>query len=392
MKILYFDCFAGISGDMTLAALADCGADINYIVENLKLLPMQGWRLHFEQKVSQGIRGTALKVHLGGEQQPHRHYQEIKDMLIHSGLPDMVKSTSITIFNSLAVAEARVHGTSVERVHFHEVGAVDSIIDIVGAALALHSLDINEIHCSELPVGNGTIRCSHGLLPVPAPATAELLKDVPLRHTDIQGELVTPTGAAIIKALSKSFGQMPSMLLEATGYGFGTKNFGIPNFLRVFKGESREISFVSESVCLVETNIDDMNPEIYEYLSEKLFEAGALDVYITPIIMKKSRPGSLLTIICRPHQHRQMAEIILSETTTLGVRYRIEERYAAARYLRKIQTKYGVVHIKVGQAVGNIGFQPEYEDCKKIARSSGRPLKEIYNEVLKEAMNILEDN
>lgn len=391
MKILYFDCFAGISGDMTLAALADCGADTNYIVQNLKLLPVSGWQINFEQKTSQGIRGTTLKVHLSGEQQPHRHYQEIKDMIINCNLPDKVKGTSINIFDNLAVAEAKVHGTSVERVHFHEVGAVDSIIDIVGAALALDNLNIDEIHCSELPVGNGTIRCSHGLLPVPAPATAELLKNVPIRNTDIKGEMVTPTGAAIIKSLSKNFGSMPSMLLEATGYGFGTKNFGIPNFLRVFIGKGRDTSLMLEKVCLVETNIDDMNPQIYEYLSEKLFEAGALDVYITPVIMKKSRPGSLLTIICHPRQHRQMAEIILSETTTLGLRYRFEERYAAPRRLKTLQTKYGAVQIKVAGTAKNISFQPEYEDCKKIARSQGKPLKEIYNEIIREALKCLED-
>lgn len=386
MKLLYLDCFAGISGDMCLGALIDAGADAMLLENHLRGLPLSGWDIRVYRESSRGITGTRVEITVLEHHQPHRHYGDIRRLILDSSLPERVKDTSLNIFQKLAGAEGKVHGVPPDHVHFHEVGAVDSIVDIVGTALALDILKVESVMCSPVPTGRGHIHCQHGLLPVPAPATAELLRGIPLSSLDVEGELTTPTGAALASTLAGSFGTLPDMTVEAVGYGLGSKDFGIPNFLRAFLGTSATGgSFVeSDTVLVIETNIDDMSPELLGHTMDVLFSAGALDVFFTPAQMKKNRPGALLTVLSRPSFRDAMLQVLFSETTTLGIRVREEKRVLLERSTAEVDTPHGIVRIKAAMdGSGRIlKSAPEYEDCRRIALEKGIPARDVYQAAL----------
>ncbi|MFZ5649519.1 MAG: nickel pincer cofactor biosynthesis protein LarC [Bacillota bacterium] len=392
MRILYLDCFSGISGDMCLGALVDAGADSRILEGNLRRLPLHGWEMKVTKKSSRGITGTKIDIIVTDGHQPHRHFTDIRKIIMESSLPDVVRVNSLKIFQRLAEAESKVHGVPADHVHFHEVGGVDSIIDIVGTALALYHLQIERVVCSPVPTGSGTVKTMHGLLPVPAPATAHLLKGVPLRHLNVEGELVTPTGAAIATTLSEDFGPLPGMSVEAVGYGFGSKDYGIPNFLRVFTGDSEALSdsYNHETVLVVETNVDDITPEIAGHVMERLFLNKALDVFITPVYMKKNRPGWVISVICLPGHRDSILKILFEETSTLGIRWREEKRAALDRRIEELDTPYGKIRVKLALSHGGAPLKasPEYEDCKKIALEKGIPLIKIYEAALQAANRI----
>lgn len=386
MRLLYLDCFSGISGDMCMGALIDAGADEKRIREDLLKLPLYDWDMRIEKKNSRGISGTKVDIAVREDLQPHRDFNDIKVLLSNCSLPSPALDSALKIFTRLAEAEGKVHGLPADRVHFHEVGGVDSIIDIVGASLALYYLKVDRVVCSPLPPGRGTVNCRHGVLPVPAPATAELLKGIPLSSLDVEGELVTPTGAAIAATMSLEFGPLPEMKVESLGYGFGSKDFGIPNFLRVFIGESAAgaNSYHTEAVLVMETNIDDMNPEFMGYVMDRLFASGALDVFISPAYMKKNRPGYLLTVLCHPNLKDDILRVLFEETSTLGVRWRQEQKSMLGRKITEVETPYGPVRVKYAISVDGwvIRSAPEYEDCKRIAREREVPVREIYESAL----------
>lgn len=389
-RILYFDCFAGISGDMTVAALLDLGVDPADLRAELDKLGVDGWDIAISQGNRNGLRGTRFEVNLQhavsshhhSHQHPHRNLYDIEAIIDNSSLHDGVKNRSKEIFAVLASAEARVHGRPVEEVHFHEVGALDSIIDIVGAAICLDILGIEHICASPLNLGGGLVHCAHGTLPVPAPATAEILQGVPVFSSGVQVELVTPTGAAIIKTLARDFAPLPRMTIEKSGYGIGSREIPeMPNLLRVLLGSPP----AGETYMILETNIDDMNPEIYSYLFPLLLEKGALDVYLTGIIMKKNRPGVMLSILCRRGDVKALQEILFTETTTLGVRCREVERVELARTQATVDTSLGAVRVKQAYLEGELlKSAPEYEDCRAMAEKHGLPLREVYNIINRE--------
>ncbi|MFZ5649106.1 MAG: nickel pincer cofactor biosynthesis protein LarC [Bacillota bacterium] len=389
MKVLYLDCFSGISGDMCLGALVDSGVDSRRLEEDLRKLALHGWEMAVTKKNSRGITGTKVDIMVRDDHQPHRHYSDIRKIILESPLPRLARDNSLKIFQRLAEAESRVHGVPVDNVHFHEVGGVDSIIDIVGTSLALYYLEIERVVCSPVPPGRGTVKTRHGLLPVPAPATAELLKGVPLRKVDVEGELVTPTGAAIVTAMSDEFGSLPEMRLKAVGYGFGSKDYGIPNFLRILLGDSeaRVTSYNQETILVMETNIDDLTPEITGHVMERLFLEKALEVFISPVYMKKNRPGYVITVICLPENRDRILKVLFEETSTLGVRWSEEHRAALDRRMEEVETPYGKVRIKIALTAGGSPLRaaPEYEDCKRIAQEKDVPLIKIYEAALKAA-------
>jgi uncharacterized protein (TIGR00299 family) protein len=385
-SLLYVDCFSGISGDMLLGALLDVGLPFETLESELAGLPVGGYRLEMQPRTSHGISGTKLDVVLDDDApQPERHLADILALIGGSDLVPPVQETAAAIFRRLARAEAQVHGTSIEEVHFHEVGAVDSIVDVVGAAIGLHALGIERIHASSLPLGGGTIRTRHGLLPAPAPATLELIAQVgaPTRPAPGDGELVTPTGAGILAELA-TFAQ-PPMRVHRVGYGFGTKEFPWPNAVRLWLGESLDpaasapkADLLRDEVVVIETNLDDTSPEVLGYSMERLLGAGALDVYFTPIQMKKNRPGTLLGVIAPPDRVEALSELILSETTSLGVRTRRTDRLIAERREDQVETPLGPVRVKLKRLGDRWIAAPEYEDCARLARERGVPLAEVY--------------
>jgi uncharacterized protein (TIGR00299 family) protein len=379
MRIAYFDCFAGASGDMILGALLDAGVEPEVWQEELSKLNLSGYQLKIDRVQKQGIAATAVKV-LVSEGKQERHLAEIEELVGTSQLLTEVKETSVEVFRRLAVAEARVHGTTPDRIHFHEVGGVDAIIDIVGSVVGLRLLGVEEIYASTLPLGHGFVDCAHGRLPLPAPATLELLQGVPVLLRDVEGELVTPTGAAILTTLAKGFGPFPPMTVEGIGYGAGQRDFPFPNLLRLLVGTtSPALDARMETLTLLEANIDDLNPEFYGHLMERLFSAGALDVYLTPAQMKKNRPGVLLSVACPPAQAEALAALVFAETTTIGLRRQEVQRWALARERVEVETPYGTVGIKVAKLGGKVmTVSPEYEDCRRLALGSGVPLKEVY--------------
>lgn len=389
MKALYLDCFSGISGDMCLGALVDSGVDSRRLEEDLRKLPLHGWEMRVAKKSSRGITGTKVDIVVRDSHQPHRLFSDIKEIIMESPLPEKVRKSAFSIFQRLAEAESKVHGVPEDHVHFHEVGGVDSIIDIVGASLALFYLDIERVICSPLPPGRGTVKTQHGLLPVPAPATAELLKGVPLKHLDVEGELVTHTGTAIATTMSEGFGPLPDMKIEAVGYGFGSKDYGIPNFLRVFMGnaEAQPASYNRETILVIETTLDDITPETAGHVMERLFLNKALDVFITPVYMKKNRPGWVISVICLPGQRDGILKILFEETSTLGIRWREEKRAVLDRRLEEVDIPYGRIRVKMALSPGGalLKASPEYEDCKKIALEKGIPLIKIYEAALQAA-------
>ncbi len=378
MVIAYFDCFAGISGDMALGALLDAGAPLDKLLDGLKSLPLNGWDLKVERVRKGAVAATSVTV-LAGENHPERRLADIERIISSSALAESVKVQSLAVFRLLAEAEAKVHGVSVNEVHFHEIGAIDSIVDIVGVVYALHLLGVQEVHASALPFSRGWVRTAHGELPVPAPAAMELLCGIPTYPLDIDTELVTPTGAALLKGLAKSFGVPPPFTPQRIGYGAGKKDLPFPNVLRVIVGEMPDGFILErERLIVVETNLDDMTGELAGFVMERLFEAGARDVWVTPTQMKKNRPAIVLSVLCDSSSLPTVLQILLRETTTLGVRVHEVERLCLQREFVEVETPYGVVKVKVaklGKEIVNIS--PEYEDCRRIALERKVPLKEV---------------
>jgi uncharacterized protein (TIGR00299 family) protein len=387
LKTLYFDCFAGISGDMTLGALVDAGADARELTERLALLGVDGYEISFEKVDRSGISATRALVRLTREEKKHRHLSHIEKIIGDSRLDDSVKGRALKIFRRLGEAEARVHGVPVERIHFHEVGAVDAIVDVVGACIGFELLQVERFVASALHVGSGTVEMAHGRFPVPPPAVAELLRGAPVYSTDIVGELVTPTGAAIVAAVCEEFGALPRMSIEATGYGAGGREYkNFPNVLRVLVGESDKAeetpSGVSrqgeEELLMVETNVDDVSPQVLGHLMERALELGALDCFFTHVQMKKNRPGVLVSILCRPSDSEAMHGLLFAETPTLGVRSSAVRRRALERESVTVETEFGTIAVKVAQSAGRaVGATPEYEDCRAAARAHNVPLRVV---------------
>jgi hypothetical protein len=379
MKVAHLDCFSGISGNMLLGALVDCGLAPAELEAALSGLALDGWRLRLS-RVRRGPLDCALvEVAVSGPQ-PERRLCDVIALLEQSALEPLIAHRAAAIFRRLAEAEAAVHGIAVEQVHFHEVGAVDAIVDIVGAAAGFQLLGVERVTCSPLPLGRGWVDTDHGRLPIPAPATAKLLEGFPAYAGPGGAELVTPTGAALATGLCASLGLMPPMTVQRVGYGAGSRELDHPNCLRMFLGEAAEGLPTAESVALLETNVDDMTPELYERAMEVLLEAGALDVFLTPIIMKKSRPATLLTVLAPPEKQAPLARIIFRETTTLGIRIREVSRYCLKRKWIEVNTPWGSVRVKVGKLEGSVvTVAPEYEDCRRLARDTGAPLKDIYD-------------
>lgn len=394
---LYFDCFSGISGDMTVAALLDLGIDSGALIEEYKKLSLHDYVVKIGRTKKLGISATDFEVvqqnrdhhhrhqhepfqskddHNPGHKPhaPHRNLYSIISMIEASNLSNNVKERSIQIFQTLAAAESRVHDAPLEEIHFHEVGAVDSILDIVGTCICLDWLGVEEVYASPLHMGTGFLHCEHGILPAEAPATMEILKGVPVYSTGLKTELVTPTGAAIVKTLVREFRPLPDMIIENVGYGAGKKDLEIPNLLRVI-----QTSHKPEAVILLETNIDDMNPEVYSYLFPLLMNNGALDVFLTHVIMKKSRPGIVLSVLCPQQVASHLEDILLAETSTLGLRRSRVERVMLERKMMQVPTRFGEVSIKVaGKAGKMLKYAPEYEVCQRIAEDTGLSLNEVY--------------
>ena len=439
MNILYFDCFSGISGDMTLGALIDLGADLKLLLEELKKLNLTGYKIKVSKKSSYGLAGADVEVilddqcdgttqetdppgledhrqdhgqsydhghgehqrhsrhHVHGEEHSHRerNLSDIENLLQASGLSPWVKETSKGIFREIALAEAKVHGSSVEEVHFHEVGAVDSLVDIVGSVVCLELLGKPKVYASPLHEGRGFIYCRHGRLPVPVPAVMAMLSDspvpIPVITEDVQTELVTPTGLGLLKYLSADYGPMPPITVKKVGYGLGKRDIGRFNALRLVIGSSwakentgsaLEPGLCTEKIVLLETNIDDMSGEIAGYLMERLLELEALDVFYTPVYMKKNRPGIMLSVLATADKEKQLAACLFAESTTLGVRRHLIDRYCLERRSEILDIGIGTVRVKVAEIEGGKKIAPEYDDCRKLAQTTGLPLREIYQMVL----------
>ena len=418
MKIAYFDCFSGISGDMTLGALVDVGVPPEILTDGLATLKLEAeFSLHFEKSVKHGITGTRAIVavhpahtpsheaaahthtHEHGHSHSHdhahgpsRHLSDIFQLLDDSGLDTEIRDTAKRVFDRLAEAEAKVHNTTKAKVHLHEVSGIDSIVDIVGSVIGLAHLNVDAVYASPLSLGRGFVRCAHGLMPVPVPGTMELLKGVPIHQTDIPKELVTPTGAALITTLAQAFGVMPQMQLDRIGYGAGTRDLEQrPNLLRLCLGEQTSDLDLktthhhaeTDTVDIIETNVDDMSPEITGYVTSQLFERGALDVFLIPIFMKKGRPATQITVLCPTARRDELIELLLTETTTFGVRLSSADRIKLRRDFVQVATQWGEVQAKRGYLNGTlIKTVPEYEDCKRLAEQNSVPLRQVYTEAL----------
>ena len=391
-RILYFDCFSGISGDMIFGALVSLGIELKEIKKGLKSLRVKGYKLNSLQVKRNGLVGTKVNVTLTQsslKSRDARTFNDIKSLIEKSDLPKIVKFNSIAIFRRIGKVEAKVHGTTINRIHFHEVGATDSILDIVGGSLALNLLDADLIVSSPINTGEGIVKCDHGILPVPAPATLELLKGIPCYSSGVEKELTTPTGAAFIGHFAGEFGSLPNMNILSTGYGAGTHEIkNIPNLLRVVHGRCEELSH-ERSMKVIETNIDDMNPEFYDYVIHQLFKVGAVDVFFTPINMKKNRPGILLSAITSIEYFDSVVQVLLKETSTLGVRHYDVGRVVLPRKQTEIMTPFGKVRVKIGGLDESTRtISPEYEDCRKIALKKEISVKRVYDETLKVAWKL----
>lgn len=390
--LAYFDCFSGISGDMTLGALIDLGVPLPWLRESIAALPLTGFDLTVKDVEYNGIRAKRMEVDARGDHH-HRRFAEVRALIAESPLPEPVKATAQSMFQRLAEAEAGIHGCSPEEVHFHEVGAVDAIVDVVGTALGLNRLGITEVVAAPVPNGRGFVDCRHGRLPVPAPATVAILKGVPTYGTEVEYELTTPTGAAIIATVAQTFGPMPPMTVAGVGYGAGRRNLEPgPNLLRVILGErSADLfevknEFLQDHIVVAESSIDNMNPEIFGFLMDRLFAEGALDVGWIPIQMKKNRPGTLLQVLCRREQLSSIARCILAETTSLGVRYHEAGRYVLERDILSFESSFGPIPVKrIHYPQGEVRLVPEYEVCKRIALEKLIPLRTVYDIVAREA-------
>lgn len=444
MRIAYLECFSGISGDMFLGALIDAGVPPRLLEETVAALNV-GARLEISRVVRSGISATKVDVWVDGEKDmpreeywakqehgehqhshdhghghEHEHHHdhqhssesdgsragtpplhehshrrgltEIREIIGKAAISDSAKRTAVAIFEALGTAEAKIHATPIEKVHFHEVGAVDAMVDIVCASIGAEALGVDEIVCSPLNVGGGSVKCAHGTFPVPAPATVELLKGAPVYSSGVQAELVTPTGAAIVKVLAKRFAAFPEMQIKKSGYGAGTREFpGLPNVVRLTIGESASkpaAKTESDTVAVLEANLDDLNPQVFGYVMDRLLEEGALDVFGMPVQMKKNRPGTLLTVLCKPEDASKLSHLIFTETTTLGVRRRDEVRETLARRWENVRTQWGEVRIKIASMNGTVtNYAPEYEDCRRIATEHHVPLKKVMQEASREYTN-----
>lgn len=433
MKIAYFDCIAGASGDMILGAMLDAGLPETTLREGLAALKLSDFELHCQRVAKHAFSATKVDV-LVADDVPERHLAEIEAIVNKSDLPSHIQEKAMAIFQRLCEAEANIHGTTPDNVHLHELGGVDTIVDVVGALVGLDALGVDEIHVSPLPLGRGFVRGAHGHIPLPAPATIALLCNheggVPIVGTDLQMETVTPTGAVLLTSLAKSFGPLPTMTLTAVGYGAGTKDLPIPNILRLLLGTTDETTSSPpmpphnshvhphhhgdahephhhphphehthphpstsdiKTLVMLETNIDDLNPEIYDYVMTLLFQAGALDVFMTPIQMKKNRPATLLHVLCKPEDVAPLKTILFIETSTLGIRQHTLSRQALPRRIQEVKTTYGPVHVKVADlGEGQEKFAPEYEDCRRLAERHKLPLRCIYQAAERAAMQVID--
>lgn len=380
MKIAYFDCFSGISGDMIIGALIGLGLDIKFLEKELKKIKLDDYRIESKKTIKNGISAIKFDVIAGKNLHKEKNLAEINKIIGNSGLEKEIKNKIKGIFMKIAAAESKIHNKPIAKIHFHEIGAIDTIIDAAGAVIGFKKLGIEKIYCSKLNVGSGFAEFSHGKWPVPAPAAAEILKGVPIYHDNANAELVTPTGAAIITALCSNFGEMPSIKVDKIGYGAGAKDLEQPNVLRVFLGEidAQENGIIN----VIEANIDNMNPEIYPYVIERLMENGALDAYLTNIIMKKGRPAIKLTVLAKINDTEKLCKTIFGETTTIGVRIHKAAKKMLDREAKTIKTKYGGLRVKISKLDNKTkNIMPEYEDCAKIAKDKKIPLKEVYEEV-----------
>jgi uncharacterized protein (TIGR00299 family) protein len=399
MKTLYFDCFAGASGDMILGALVALGVDKNELIEQIRLLDVSDFDIEFTKMDKSGISAIHAEVKVPPEH-AHRHLHHIEKIINNSRLGEKIKRRAIEIFTNLAEAEAKIHGIEIGKVHFHEVGAMDAIVDVIGACVAFELLGIERFVCSKIHVGSGSAQMAHGKFPVPPPAITELLKDAPIYSTEIEGELITPTGAAIIATVCDEFGAIPEMIIERTAYGAGTRDYEkFPNVLRLMLGETENELRVTndelrdeyqkpktknQNLILLETNLDDLSPQILGYVMERAFESGALDCWFTPIQMKKNRPATMVSILCAKDDKETLTELLYTETSTLGVRIKEIERNCLPRETIKTQTEFGAVDVKVARYKGKIvNAKPEYEQIREIALQSKKSLREIEREVLK---------
>jgi len=382
--IAYFDLFSGISGDMTLGAFVDLGVPVDWLKDQLSALPLEGFDIRSEEVWQNGIRGVDLFVD-AGEYLHGKSYRDIKRLISDSPLSDRVKAQSLAAFHKIAVAESTIHGSDLESVHFHEVGGIDAIVDIVGSFLSAEYLGITRVCSSVIPLGHGWAKCSHGMIPVPVPATIAILKGFPVRDSGIEMEIVTPTGAAIITTLADSFGAMPSMVVNGIGYGSGKRRSGsgIPNLLRVIMGnveeKEQENTISREKIFVVETSTDDMTAEVSGYLMEKLFDAGVLDVCHIPVQMKKNRPGTRLEVLCRKDNLDAVINLILTESTSTGVRYHEMERAFLKRREVFVDTSFGSLAAKeITYPDNSVHIAPEYEVCRRVAHEKNIPLKDVY--------------
>lgn len=393
MKILYYECFAGISGDMNLGAMIDIGVNPEYLKKELKKLNLEDYELNIFKDQRKGISGTRVDVSVKENarssqdkgQHNHRNLSDIRTIIDKSNLSDNVKNLSLKIFGKVAEAEAIIHDKNINDIYFHEVGAIDSIVDIVGAAICLDYLKPDRIYSSTVELGSGFVDCAHGTFPVPAPASVEILKGKPVQKGTVKYEATTPTGAAILAACADEFTDSINFTIEKIGYGIGNKDENIPNVLRVYMGSDNPAASTEiVASTIVECNIDDMNPEYYDYIIDSLFEAGAKDVYITPIIMKKSRPAAKLSVLCDTGAEKDIEEVLFKETSSLGLRkYRVD-KIILDRKIEHVKTKYGEVKIKSAFYKNKlIKSKPEYEDCIRIAKEKNIPIKEVYRMVEK---------
>ncbi len=387
-RILYYDCFAGISGDMNLGALVDLGVDPEHLKKELAKLKIEGFSLDVRRDIRKGISGTKVTVVIKNpDNEKHRHLRHIEEIINGSALSDSIKSKSLAIFNRIAEAEAKIHDISKEKVHFHEVGALDSIADIVGAAICQESLEVDEIHSSPVQLGGGFVKCAHGTMPVPAPATAEIVASIPVRTGLVDYEATTPTGAAILAATVDHFSSSEAMTIVKTGYGIGQRDGAIPNVLRVYLAEEEsgkiEDLLVEEAVML-ECNLDDMNPEWYSHVTSLLFGAGASEVFVTPVVMKKSRPGHLLSVLCDRDKSEKLKEILFRETSSIGLREYPVRKHMLRRETIMVHTSLGDIQVKRSFYNGKVvNEKPEFEQCREIADAHGITLEEVRKEIYK---------
>jgi len=384
MRQAYLDCFSGISGDMFVGALLDLGLPLERLLAELNKIPLGFYEFKRTRAVRGHLAGTRVEI-LVPAKQPSRKLRDIEELIARSELSTGVKERSMKVFSRLAEAEGKLHNMPPEQVHFHEVGAVDSILDIVGTCVGLELLDIAQLTCSPVNVGSGSVQAAHGSLPVPAPASLELLKDVPIYSSGVEGELVTPTGAALITTLATSFGPIPAMKVERIGYGAGAREIpGQPNLARLLLGQSVDLVMAQsgapgdEVVSVIEANVDDMSPQLYGFFVEQALAAGALDVTCTPVQMKKNRPGILMSVLCTPEKTDALAQMLFEQTTTIGVRIYEARRKVLERELLSVETPYGAVKVKVAKRNGKVlNVAPEYEDCQRLATEKGVPLKQV---------------